>query len=310
MSSIPAGLVPDSFRRAVAGRPAAAGVDGDAWLARLPGVVSGALEAWGLRVDGPSRHGADALVVPVVRDDGTPAALKVAWPRPEAAHEHLALRAWGGRGAVRLLAADPAERTLLLERLDADTDLGGIWDVEACEVIGGLLAALDRPALPRLDRLSDRARGWRDRLARPGPGLPRRFVEQARAHVRDLCSGDVDGRLVHTDLHFGKVLARPGEGGDEWAAIGPDPLAAEPAVAVWPVLRHRLEEAGDDVPGLAWTLCARLAAVCDAAGIDEERARAWAIVRTVLDALDAVETRGAVDEMRHIALLKALQRGA
>lgn len=317
MDHADASLVPAPFAARMAGRPAdgtlpGRGVDGDAWLRELPRRVEAALDAWELRVEGVPRHGTSALVVPVVRVDGTPAALKVTWPHAEAAHEHLALRAWGGGGAVRLLAADPANWTVLLERLDPDTDLTGIWDVQACEVIGRLLADLDRPALPRLTRLSELVGRWVERLAIPPAGLPRRFVEQARALLRDLSAGSLDARLVHTDLHYENVLGpQAGQArGRDWVAIDPKPLAAEPAFAVWPALHNRLDEAGDDVPGLAWSLGARLGAICEAGGIDEDRARAWAIVRTVLHAVDTLDAGDPVDEIEHIALLKALQRGA
>lgn len=294
-------LVPVDFVQEMTGRAAQApdsrtpGVDGDTWLARLPGAVDDALARWDLRVDeaggtGPLvRHGVNALVVPVRRRDGSPAALKLTWPHPEARHEHLALRAWGGRGAVGLLAAYPSEGALLLERLDPAADLTGPPVDEACATIGALLRTLDRPALPQLDRLSEWTRRF---LADPGhPRVPRRFVDQARALARGLLRDDpgLDARLVHADLHYENVLARPGvTGPDRWVAIDPKPLAAEPAYAVWPALHNRWAEATDG--DLAWEIRCRLGWLCDAAGIDEDRARAWAIIRTVEDALDTARS--------------------
>ena len=93
------------------GRPAEGFQTGDAWLDRLPGLVRTSLQRWELTPDGPARHGVCALVLPVRRGGGEAAVLKVAWPHPEARHEHLALQLWGGHGAVRLLAADPATWT-------------------------------------------------------------------------------------------------------------------------------------------------------------------------------------------------------
>lgn len=327
MAAIDDALVPAAFARDLAGRPApppgphGRGMSGDDWLRALPGLVRDAVDAWELRLDGPARHGVCALVVPVRRRDGTPAALKVTWPHAEAAHEHLALRAWAGAGAVRLLAADPAHHVLLLERVDADADLSLLDEEGACTVVGELLRTLDRPALPRLTRLSTLVDGWlAGPLASPPPGLPRRFVEQARAAARDLAgdTGTIDARLVHTDLHDGNVL-RALSGVDdraegEWVAIDPKPLAADPAFAVWPVLHNRWDEAGHDVPTIAWTTRCRLGWVCEAAGLDEDRARAWAIVRTVVDTADLLADGGGTDATSlvtdRITLLKALQPGA
>ena len=292
--------IPPEFVRLVAGRAPEPDVSGDDWLRGLPRLVRGALARWDLVPDGPVRHGLCALVVPVRLPDRTPAALKVAWPHAESRHEHLALRAWEGRGAVDLLAADPSRSVLLLARLDPDRDLGGLDVAEACEVVGGLLRRLDRPALPQIPRLS----GWAQRtIAFDSPAaasVPRRFLQQARATARDLLADDgVDARLVHTDLHDGNVLAGP----QGWVAIDPKPLSGEPAFGVWPALHNRWAEYGREV---AWGVHSRLGWICDAAGIDEDRARGWALVRTVADAIDAATSGDAARLTARITMAKAL----
>lgn len=332
-------LIPAAFVEALQDRAAArlgpptSGLDTATWLRRLPGLIDAALERWDLRLDdgfgggggSPSRYGECALVVAVRRRDGTPAALKLTWPHPEARHEHLALRAWDGRGAVRLLAAYPADQALLLERLDAGRDLEDTPIEEACTRIGTLLAMLDRPALPQLDTLSAWTRRFVHESAQPDPRLPRRFIEQARSLAVDLLGDDLDSRLVHTDLHYANVLAVPEsvvpesvvpESGHDvvpgpaaWRAIDPKPMAADPAFAVWPALHNRWAEAVDD--DLAWHLRCRLGWVTDAAGLDEDRARAWALIRTVADARDLLAEPAAGDLLsQRIRLLKALQPDA
>lgn len=316
-------LVPAAFAELIAGRPAEAvergcgvagspsdgRIDGDSWLARLPRLVEDQLARWELRRDGASRHGVCALVVPVRRRDGSPAALKLTWPHAESRHEHLALRAWAGQGAVRLLAASPADHALLLERLEPDVDLTAEPIDEACTRIGSLLRRLDRPALPQLDRLSTLSDALQERLREPCPAVPRRFVDQARSLASDLSGdADVDDRLVHTDLHFENVLRGGPDRPGEWVAIDPKPLAADPAYAVWPVLHNRWAEvlAGD----VAWEVRCRLGWVCDAAELDEESARSWAIVRTVAQAVDLAREDPRVDLTAQVTLLKALQPGA
>lgn len=308
-------LVPPAFAALLAGRPADpderldGGIDGDSWLARLPRLVEDQLDRRELRRDGGSRHGGCALVVPVRRRDGGPAALKVTWPHAESRHEHLALRAWAGDGAVRLLAASPADHALLLERLDPDDDLSTAPIEEACTRIGRLLQRLDRPALPQLDTLSGLTEEFQARLGRPCPAVPRRFVEQARSLAADLSTdAGVDARLVHSDLHFENVLRGGADRPGEWVAIDPKPLAADPAYAVWPVLHNRWADVLDG--DVAWEIRCRLGWVCDAAGLDEERARSWAIVRTVDQAVDLARADPRVDLTAQVTLLKALQPGA
>lgn len=184
--------IPPRLRQSVSGRAAdvTGGVDGDTWLDSLPHAVATYLQRWELRVDGPARAGENALVLPVRSRTG-PAALKLSWPHDEARHEHLALRLWAGEGAVRLLAADPAAYVLLLERLDADRPLTTAPVLDACEVLGSLLARLDRPPHPRFDTVAGRAPRWRAVLAAGSPAVPQRLTEQALAEL-DALVADLD----------------------------------------------------------------------------------------------------------------------
>lgn len=280
------GLVPPGFAAWIAAfEDLGCGVTGEAWLKSLPQLLQTCLERWQVVLDGTARTGQCAIVLPV-RRDGEPAVLKLTFPHPEARLEHLALRAWDGDAAVRLLGADPSRWALLLERLDPTRELDSIGIDEACAVVGTLLRRLDRPALPQLDRLSVQTRCLVRRLASPPAGIPRRLVGQARALASDLADDEaVDTRMVHTDLHGANVLAGARE---PWLAIDPKPLAAEPAYAVAPMLWNRWPEAvgSADVRG---HLRRRVAVICEHAGIDVERARAWTVVREVANALEAAE---------------------
>ena len=249
------------------------------WLDALPRTIDDLLDEWRLRPDGDVGHGHTAAVVPVRTDDGEPAVLKVGWPHWEAEHEALALRTWNGNGAVRLLRADPHRWALLLERLRT-RDLVGEWDLHACEVVGGLYGRLHVPAPPRLRRLSDQASRWAgelDRLTRGAP-VPPRLVERARSLCRDLATDpDTDGHLVHTDLHFENVLATWDE---SWLAIDPKPLSGDPHYEPAPMLWNEYSlYAGRLREGVR----ARLGTLVDAAGLDEDRARAWTFVRMMVN---------------------------
>jgi streptomycin 6-kinase len=206
---------------------------------------------------------------------GEGAVLKVGWPHWEAEHEHLALQRWHGDGAVRLLRADPHRGALLLERLHRQ-DLGQEWDVQACEVVGGLYGRLHVPAPPQLRTLSWYAGRVADRLgALPrGTPLPPRFVDQARSLALSFAADPAtDGRLIHTDLHYGNVLAAERE---DWLVIDPKPLSGDPHYEVAPLLWNRFEElAGRVRAGVR----DRFFAAVDAAGLQEERARDWVVVR-------------------------------
>lgn len=299
-------IVPETFSALVTGRDPEPGISGDEWLAHLPRLVEASLSEWDLTLDGDPMHGSTALVLPVRLRDGSTAVLKVSWPHSDGEHEHLALQRLGGHGAVRLFAANPRRWTILMERLDGGRDLHGAPIDVACQVIGDLLRQMDREALPQLSRLSDRSERLVERLVVAPSAIPRRFVEQARALLSELLTDNViDSRMVHTDLHYGNVLA-----GDRqpWLAIDPKPLAADPAFAVTPALWNRWEEAvasGD----VRRHLRRRVSIICERADLNEERAQAWSIVREVQMGLWAVEEDDAVALTKAIAIIKAMQPG-
>jgi streptomycin 6-kinase len=246
------------------------------------------VEEWDLGFDGAPRHGVSALVVPVRTTGGRPAVLKATWPHEEAEHEHLALQALGGRGMVRLLRADPRRHVLLLERLHADEDLRDLGDLEACEVVAGLYRRIHVPALPQLRSLTSYLERWHTdlaRLSRDAP-VPRRLVEQALALDRDFLSdpGSV-GTMIHGDLHYENVLAADRE---PWLAIDPKPMSGDPHYEVAPMLWNRWDEvvaSGDARDAVR----RRFHTLVDAAGLDEDRAREWVVVREVHNALWTIQ---------------------
>lgn len=261
-------------------------MSGDAWLAGLPRAVDHLLESWGLTRAGPPRHGTCALVLPVTGAESGETMLKVSWPHAEAATEHLALGAWANRGAVRLIRADPRRSALLLERLDP-SDLTDVDIDQACEVIGRRLAGLDVAGHPKIPRLRDQGPRWQAKLA-AASALPPRMADQASQLLRDLTLDDAPETLLHTDLHFANVLARSPAANpamaEDWLAIDPQPLVGDRAYEVAPAVWNRAEEMGSG-SGLRWSARRRVEVICEAAGIDEDRARAWTIVREAINAL-------------------------
>lgn len=285
------------------------------WLEGLPRLARDVLADWELTRDGAPRHGECALVLPVRTADDVPAALKLTWPHDEARHEHLALQHWHGRGAVELLRADPHRWALLLERA-GPADLTAVDDVTACAEVGALYRHLHRPALPQLPALSTLARDWARRLLalpRDAPA-PRRLVERA-AHLADALAAepDVDAHVIHADLHHQNVLASTRA---PWLAIDPKPVAGDPHLEPAPLLWNRWDAvvASGDV---RWAVRRRLDAVVDAAGLDPDRARDWAVVRSMVNVLwcvEAVTARGERPDAgarawvtRAVAIAKAVQ---
>jgi streptomycin 6-kinase len=266
------------------------GEDWGRWLDRLPRLADELLADWHLRPTGGTLHGHCSLVVPVSDADGAPGALKVSFDGDEESlHEGLALQHWAGRGAVRLLRADPRRRALLLDWLPGP-DLGDAWDVEACEAVGDLYARLHIPAMPQLASVASYVERWLRDLEDLGRDIPvpRRYVEQALSLGPDLLASANAPVVVHGDLHYANVMA---DAAGEWVAIDPQPMAGDPHYEPAPLLWNRMDELSGPgaVGSLRDGLRRRFHAVVDAAGLDEDRARDWVVVRMVLNAGWAVQ---------------------
>jgi streptomycin 6-kinase len=185
----------------------------------------------------------------------------------EADEEADALAIWDGDGAARLLRADRARRALLVERAFPGDDLAGLDDAEATAVAVAVGRRLWRPATaPPFRRIGDHVPRWLDDAERDGRAgaalvpLARELYAalEPRRHV-----------LVHGDFHHHNILA-------SWRgflAIDPKPMLGEPEYDVATFLWNPLPSVmKDDVTRR------RLAAFA-AAGLDEWRMRAWAVVR-------------------------------
>ncbi|MDT9682802.1 aminoglycoside phosphotransferase family protein [Streptomyces sp. TRM76323] len=274
----------------------AASLPGDAWrrwIGALPGLAERFLDHWDLRPDGPAAHGVVALVLPVLRPDGTPAVLKLQPVDEETRGEPLALRAWGNRHAVDLLDHDPGTGTMLLERLDASRSLETVPDdIRALRDLSELLAHLvATPAPQGLPRLADLARALLDRLPRGADRLTdpdeRRLLATCAAATREVLDEPGD-RLLHWDLHYANVLAplpgSPTRGRAGWVAIDPKPLAGDPCFELLPALYNRWDDVtrtGD----VSAAVRRRFHLMTEVLGLDRRRATAWTLARVLQNAL-------------------------
>ncbi|MER6424440.1 aminoglycoside phosphotransferase family protein [Streptomyces sp. NPDC001137] len=258
------------------------GEAGRAFIAGLPERAERFLDLWRLRLDGPSMHGRCALVLPVLRADGSSAALKLQDLDDETAGEPVALRAWNGEGAVRLLESNAETGTLLLERLDPTQRLADLPDSrEATLVVARLLARLtSAPAPTGLRHLGDITTVLLERTSAALPRLPRadvrRLLEDCAAAVREVAD-DPGDRLLHWDLHVENVL---GSDRAPWLAIDPKPLAGDPGFDLFPTLWNRF-----DAEEVRW----RFDAMTDALGLDRDRARAWTLGRVLQNSVWQIE---------------------
>jgi streptomycin 6-kinase len=270
------------------------GESGGAWIEAAPELAAGLLDRWQLRPDGAPTCGAVALVLPVLRTDGTPAVLKLQPVNDDTVGEPDALRAWNGNGAVRLLHHEPASGSVLLERLDADRSLATVDDdLAALEILSELLARLSVvPAPVGLRRLSEVGAAMLDRV-QPALALVRdpsqRSLMQACASALEEVLSEAGDRVLHGDLHYFNILEpHPADPREPRLAIDPKPLAGDPGFDLLPALHNRWEGAvaTGDIPR---TIRRRFDLMTDVLGLDRERATAWTLARVLQYALWDVE---------------------
>jgi streptomycin 6-kinase len=223
----------------------------------LEAVARDVATAWGIDLGDPFALALHSFVAPAGED----AVLKVVPGRHwESDHEPDALAHWGGDGAARLLRHDRARRAFLIERARPGTDISGLPDPAATSIAVDVGRRLWRPAGAPFRRVADELPRWLDE----GEG-------ELRARAEELVAGmelrhDV---LVHGDFHHHNILASA----RGHVAIDPQPFLGEPEYDVVPFLWNPLPI------GLRPELFdARLAAFAEA-GLDEERIRAWMVIR-------------------------------
>jgi streptomycin 6-kinase len=232
-------------------------VTANAAVAGLEVVARRVAAEWGLELGPPFSLALHSYAAPAGED----AVLKVTpgahW---ESDHEPDALACWDGHGAAQLLRHDRARRAFLIERAQPGTDIAPLPEDEATEIAVEVGLQLWRAAERPFRWIGDHLPRWLDEAE-----------GELGARARELLATLEVGRatLVHGDFHHHNIL----DAGGRHVAIDPQPFLGEPEF---------------DVPSFLWNplpcrlrvehLEARLAAFA-AAGLDEERMRAWTVIR-------------------------------
>jgi streptomycin 6-kinase len=227
---------------------------------------------WGVPLDAPFPLARYSFVAPA----GAGAVLKVTPPEDdEADEEGDALELWAGDAAVRVLRRDQTRRALLMERLRPGTDLAGVEEERATAIAVRVGMRLWREAREPFRWIGDHVPGWLDR-AEEGPA--RSLLPLARRLYRGLDVGR--DTLVHGDFHHHNLLAS----GSRYVAIDPKPMLGEPEYDVASFLWNPLAST------MRLDVTERRLAAFAEVGLDEERMRAWAVIRGAYLGADENET--------------------
>ncbi len=264
--------VPATFATATVIREGDAGRQ---WIDTLPSLVEDLCQHWKLLIDGPVMHGYLGLVIPVRRAEES-CVLKVSWTDKATSQEAMALSAWNGQGAVRLLASLPSLGAMLLERLDHRRSLSDVEIAEAVEITGHLLRRLAIPAPSGFRSLrsvsQDLCHQIKSRWEQSARPIPKRWIEQACELAVQLGKKSTN-LLVNYDLHYADVLSGERE---PWLAVDPKVVTGDLEFGIAQLLWCRLEDI--DAQG---GLDRHFHLLIEAAACDPVRARSWTLVRCV-----------------------------
>ena len=231
-------------------------------LERAQAAAEAAAGEWGLELGRPFALSRFSYVAPA----GEHAVLKVAWEGDdESLHEPEALSLWDGHGAVRLLRSDPVHRALLLERALPGDDISELADDEAMAIAVELGRRLWRREGEPFRHVADHVPRWLDDARDEGADVLLPAARELWAELQPV--GDW---LVHGDFHHHNVVRH----GGGHVAIDPKPFLADREYDVYTWLHNPLPHRLVDRERTERRIAAFVAA-----GLDDWRIRAWAIVR-------------------------------
>lgn len=272
--------------------------NGTAWLQRLPAIPARYEERWELTVGLVVEMLSYNYVVPAVRHDGTPVIVKVCPPDGEYQLETEALRLFNGRGISQLLACDPDDQAMLLERLEPGTLLRSVEDDgEATSIAASVMRQLwcPVPANHPFPTVANWGRGFtrlRQRYNGGNGPFPAALLDEAETLFRELTDSMTETVLLHGDLHHDNILAAQRQ---PWLTIDPKGLVRQPTYEVGSLLRNPLPDLLNH-PQPGRILAHRIDQLSEELGFDRTRVRNWALAQTVLSVWWLVEDFGEMAE--------------
>ncbi len=262
----------------------------EAWLERLPALVTSLEADWSIVVGRPYGGGSEAFVAEATRADGTSAVLKVLMPAAgtDPSHEATVLRLVAGDGCPALYRYDADRGALLMERLGRPMCELGMPLSQRLETLSITAARIWRRAPDSgLPTGAEKARWLADFIVKSWEELDHPCSEQVVAHAlgcalrREEAHRDDKAVLVHGDVH--QLNALQSDAG--FKLVDPDGLLAEPEYDLGVLMRGDPVEllAGDPLDRARW-LGAR-------AGLDPVAIWEWGVVERVSTGLLCTKIR-------------------
>jgi streptomycin 6-kinase len=277
----------DRFEAAVRVR---VGGEADEWLAQVPELISAVTDAWDLHVTAvANRIDGYGMSIPARRDSDR-VSLRIAYPDAFLADETVALRAWDGNGAVKVLEEDERGAQLRTSPSPGTALTLERNEMTALRKVAQTLSDLWIEPPEGMQTLAAEVRAW-------GATMPERFesvhqpfdeqlIRDAEVMFRSFGPSQMDPVLLHGDVRLETFLLD----GERAVAIDPKPLAGEPAFDVASLVRDGPGELVRDPAAGRQRLQARLDQLTDLLEVRASRVRGWAFAVAIDTGLYAYET--------------------
>jgi streptomycin 6-kinase len=234
------------------------------------------------------------------------AVLKILRPDSDESNSAKVLKAFDGKGMVRLL--DEAEGTVLLERLVPGTSLVDLVQTGDDETATAILAeVIERMGSPDHPLDCPQVEDWGiafDSYLRSGDErIPRPLVNEAQQTYTSLCISQRQRRLLHGDLHHGNVLFDTKRG---WLAIDPKGVVGELEYELGAALRNPIGH--PELYASTEIVQRRLDRFGAILKLDRSRALRWAFAQAVLSAIWSSEDGEDGEDEHHVLKLAEVLR--
>jgi streptomycin 6-kinase len=288
------------------------GAAGEGWLERFPSLKRDLCTRWGIALGEPFELSYNFVVA--ARRGTVDAVLKLGVPNPELSSEIEALRAFEGRGAVRLLEADAELGALLIERVMPGVPLFRHDDDDRAMAVAASAAARLWCTPPR-EHAFRSVHSWTRSLRRLETSakecpLPAELVERAQQTLANLeglppaVAPSAPLLLLHADFHQGNVLERAD---GTWKVIDPKGAVGDVNFDLAPLVRNFLLDCEDP----AARLTRRIERLCRELSLPRDSLLGWSFVGAMLAAAWNVESGASPDAaLRSARLMESALYGS
>lgn len=270
------------------------GERGVAWLEALPALIADCASRFALTLDDPFSNLSYNLVLRARRSDGKSVVLKTSFMKDELSREVNVLRAYRGRGVIKVLDQDEGAGVVLLECVLPGAPLSLIEDdTRATEIFCEVFSRLHIPVpigsqYPSLRQHFAAIERYRQRCSRENhvaAPLPAGWVKKGSEYLEYLISTTTESFLLHGDLHHENILL---QAEDQWVVIDPKGVVGDIHFDTIQYLLNYEDRGGD----CEQVLRRRIALMADRLGLDPQRIAMWGVARGVLEACWTLEDGG------------------